>query len=696
DARISNIYGPTEATVYVTAWFDDGNAEGHAPIGAPLANTRAYVLDGALRPVPPGVPGELYLAGDGLARGYLNRPGLSAERFVACPFGKPGERMYRTGDLVRWRRSSSQGAPGGASSQGRDPGQLEYLGRLDHQVKVRGFRIEPGEIEAALSAHPAVTQSVVVAREDDAGDTVLVAYVVADGVDPAELKRSVAAVLPEYMVPAAVVVLDTMPLNPNGKLDRAALPEPDLSPAAGGGRGPRDAREEILCAAFAEVLGVERVGVDDNFFDLGGDSLKATRVVSRVRAALNADLGIRALFEAPTVAALAGLLGGGDEDAGQKDARPKLVPAERPELIPVSYAQRRLWFIHDLEGPSATYHIPIPLRLTGALDLDAVRAAMRDMMGRHESLRTVFVEVEGEPYQRILGLDEIRPEPEIRHCDAAGRDAAVFEAATRGFDLATEPPVRAHVFRLAEDDHLLLLVLHHIAGDGWSMEPLAADLITAYAARAAGEEPGWAPLPVQYADYAVWQREVLGDEDDPGSLAARQLAHWRAALEGLPEELSLPADRPRPARASYRGAQHPFTLPPGLHAKLAALGREHRASMFMVVQAALAGLFTRLGAGTDVPIGSPVAGRPDEALNDLVGVFVNTLVLRTDTSGDPSFAELLARVREPDLAAFAHQDVPIERLVEVHNPQRSMARHPLFQVMISMQNDPSARVELPG
>src|SRR5690606_5223943 len=336
------------------------------------------------------------------------------------------------------------------------------------------------------------------------------------------------------------------------------------------------------------------------------------------------------------------------------------------------------------------------LRLTGALDLDAVRAAMRDMMGRHESLRTVFVEVEGEPYQRILGLDEIRPEPEIRDCDAAGLDAAVFEAATRGFDLATEPPVRAHVFRLAEDDHLLLLVLHHIAGDGWSMEPLAADLITAYAARAAGEEPGWAPLPVQYADYAVWQREVLGDEDDPGSLAARQLAHWRAALEGLPEELSLPADRPRPARASYRGAQHPFTLPPGLHAKLAALGREHRASMFMVVQAALAGLFTRLGAGTDVPIGSPVAGRPDEALNDLVGVFVNTLVLRTDTSGDPSFAELLARVREPDLAAFAHQDVPIERLVEVHNPQRSMARHPLFQVMISMQNDPSARVELPG
>ncbi|TDC71919.1 amino acid adenylation domain-containing protein [Actinomadura sp. GC306] len=690
DARISNIYGPTEATVYATAWYDDGNAGGHAPIGAPIANTRAYVLDAALEPVPAGVPGELYLAGDGLARGYLNRPELSADRFVACPFGKPGERMYRTGDLVRWRQSSSRGAWGVAPSQGHGAGQIEYLGRLDHQVKVRGFRIELGEIETALSAHPAVTQSVVVAREDAAGDTVLVGYAVADGAGPAELKRSLAAVLPEYMVPSAVVVLDAMPLNPNGKLDRAALPEPDLAPAAEG-RAPRDAREEVLCAAFAEVLGVERVGIDDNFFDLGGDSLKATRVVSRARSALKADLGVRALFEAPTVAALAELLAGTGADA-----RPELVPVERDGLVPVSYAQRRLWFIHDLEGPSATYHIPIPLRLTGDFDLAAVRAAMRDVMARHEALRTVFTEVEGEPYQRVLGPDEITLEPEIADCDPAGLEAAVFAAATRGFDLAAEPPVRAHVFRIADGEHLLLLVLHHIAGDGWSMEPLAADLITAYAARAAGAEPAWAPLPVQYADYSVWQRDLLGDENDPGSLAARQFAYWREALAGLPEELGLPADRPRPARATYRGAQHAFALPPELHAELAALGREHRASMFMVLQAALAGLFTRLGAGTDVPIGSPVAGRQDEALNDLVGVFVNMLVLRTDTSGDPSFAELLGRVRDTDLAAFAHQDVPFERLVEVLNPARSMSRHPLFQVMISMQNDPSARVELPG
>ncbi|NKZ06031.1 non-ribosomal peptide synthetase [Actinomadura latina] len=678
-ARISNIYGPTEATVYATAWSDDGNTAGHAPIGGPIANTRAYVLDAALKPVAAGVPGELYLAGDGLARGYLHRPELTADRFVACPYGGPGERMYRTGDLVRWN----------------EHGQIEYLGRLDHQVKVRGFRIELGEIETALSAHPAVTQSVVVARRDGAGDTVLVAYAVSEGVDTAELKRSVAAVLPEYMVPAAIVVLDEMPLNPNGKLDRAALPAPDFA-ASAGGRAPRDAREETLCAVFAEVLGVERVGIDDNFFDLGGDSLKATRVVARARAALNAELAVRALFEAPTVAALAASIRDTEEEA-----RPKLVPAERPGLVPLSYAQRRLWFIQDFEGleageAAATYHIPIPLRLTGSLDLAAVRDAMHDMMARHEALRTVFVQVEGEPYQRVLAPGEFGAEPEITSCGPDGLQDAVFEAATRGFDLAAEPPVRAHVFRVAADDHLLLLVMHHIAGDGWSMEPLATDLITAYAARAAGEEPQWAPLPVQYADYAIWQREVLGDEADPGSVISRQLAYWREALAGLPEELALPADRPRPARATYRGAQHPFTLPPGLHAALTALGRDHRASLFMVLQAALAGLFTRLGAGTDVPIGSPVANRGDEAVHDLVGVFVNTLVLRTDTAGDPTFAELLGRVRAADLAAFANQDVPFERLVEVLNPQRSMARHPLFQAMISIQNNPSARVELPG
>ncbi|MBG6090821.1 non-ribosomal peptide synthetase [Actinomadura viridis] len=680
-ARISNIYGPTEATVYVTAWFDDGNAAGHAPIGRPLDNTRAYVLDAALRPVPVGVPGELYIAGDGLARGYLRRPGLSAERFVACPFGGPGERMYRTGDLVRWDRS----------------GRLEYLGRLDHQVKVRGFRIEPGEIESALAGHPAVAQSVVVARRDAAGDTVLAGYAVPAKVpgtpapDAGELRSFLAERLPDHMVPAAVVVLEEMPLNPNGKLDRAALPVPDLATAATG-REPRNEREETLCAIFAEVLGTGRVGIDDDFFALGGDSLKATRVVARARAALNADLAVRALFEAPTVARLAEHAAAAGADPG----RPALVPAVRPDPLPLSYAQERLWFLDRLEGPTAVYNMPFLLRITGDLDHAAMRAALRDVVARHESLRTVFPHDDGEPYQRILGPDEAEPGLSIGEVAAGDPRDAVFADATRGFDLTSDLPVRAHLYRTAPGEHLLLLVLHHIAGDGWSMAPLATDLIDAYLARRAGTAPTRPPLAVQYADYAIWQRGLLGDENDPESLAARQLAHWKDALAGLPEELDLPADRPRPAHASYRGGQVPFEIGADLHGRLAALAREHQVSLFMVLRAALASLFTRLGAGTDIPIGSPVAGRTDQRLDDLVGVFVNTLVLRTDTSGDPTFAELLARVRETDLAAHAHQDVPFERLVEALNPARSLARHPLFQVMLTLQNNPRPTMEPPG
>ncbi|WP_433462462.1 amino acid adenylation domain-containing protein [Spirillospora sp. CA-128828] len=671
DTRISNIYGPTEATIFVTGWNDDGNAEGHAPIGRPMANTRAYVLDDRLKPVPVGVPGELYVAGDGLARGYLRRPALSADRFVACPFGGPGERMYRTGDLVRWNRA----------------GHIEYLGRLDDQVKVRGFRIEPGEIEAALSAHPAVTQSVVVARRDAAGDTVLAGYVVGR-VDPAGLRAFVAGTLPDYMVPSAIVVLDAMPLTPNGKLDRAALPEPDF--AAGlTGRGPRDAREEILCGIFAGVLGLERVGVDDGFFDHGGDSLKATRVVGRARAALNVELPVRALFETPTVAGLAEYIASAAE-AG----RPALKAMERPAPLPVSYAQERLWFLNRLEGTTATYNMPIPLRLTGAIDHDAMRDALRDVVARHESLRTLFGDADGAPHQIVLAPGEA--DPRLTITEPADLRGALFMDATRGFDLANELPVRAHLYRLDEDEHLLLIVLHHIAGDGWSMAPLARDVISAYVARRDGDAPAWAPLAVQYADYALWHRELLGDEDDPGSLAARQLAYWKDALAGLPDQIRLPHDRPRPARASYRGGQVSFEVPADLADGLRTLARDHQVSVFMVLQAALAALLTRLGAGTDVPIGSPVAGRTDEALDDLVGVFVNTLVLRTDTSGDPSFAELFARVRETGLAAYAHQDVPFERLVEVLNPVRSLARHPLFQVMLTLQNNPEASVELPG
>ncbi|MDL4819442.1 non-ribosomal peptide synthetase [Actinomadura opuntiae] len=683
DARISNIYGPTETTVVVTGWFDDGNPAAVAPIGGPLANTRVYVLDARLRPVPVGVPGELYIAGTGLSRGYLRRPSLTADRFVACPFGGPGERMYRTGDLVRWIGD----------------GHLEYLGRLDHQVKVRGFRIELGEIEAALAAHPGVTQSVVVARRDAAGDTVLVGYVVgaAGGPpEPAALREFVGRTLPGYMVPSAIVVLDAMPLNPAGKLDRAALPEPDLA-APESARGPRDAREEILAGIFADVLGVDRVGVDDGFFDHGGDSLKATRVVARARAALNVELPVRALFETPTVAGLAERIAASATDA----RRPAVRPMERPDPLPVSHAQERLWFLNRLEGRTATYNMPIPLRLTGALDVEAMRAALRDVVARHESLRTVFGDADGEAVQIILDPADADPPLTVGDADPGDLFGTLFADATRGFDLASEPPVRAHLYRLGTgeagtDEHLLLLVLHHIAGDGWSLAPLARDVITAYLARSDGKAPEWAPLPVQYADYALWQRELLGSEDDPDGLAARQIAYWKDALVGLPDQIALPLDRPRPERASYRGGRAAFEVPADLHEGLRAVARGHQVSVFMVLQAALAALLTRLGAGTDVPIGSPIAGRTDQALDDLVGVFVNTLVLRTDTSGDPSFAELLARVREADLGAYAHQDVPFERLVEVLNPVRSLARHPLFQVMLTLQNNPEPSVELPG
>ncbi|MFI8546244.1 amino acid adenylation domain-containing protein [Spirillospora sp. NPDC077959] len=431
--------------------------------------------------------------------------------------------------------------------------------------------------------------------------------------------------------------------------------------------------------------------MDDGFFDLGGDSLTATRLVSRIRSALGVELPVRALFEAPTAAGLAERLA---DAAG--DVRPPLVRAERPGVVPLSYAQQRLWFLNRLEGASATFNMPVALRLDGALDFGALRDALADVVARHESLRTIFPDGSGTARQLVLDPAAARPRLDITETGEAALPTALAASVGQGFDLSVEPPLRARLFALGGDTHVLMLVLHHIAADGWSMAPLARDVILAYAARADGKAPQWAPLPVQYADYTLWQRELFGSEDDPGSLISKQIAYWKDALAGLPEELALPADRPRPPEATYRGATHTFELDAELHAGLLGLARESGASLFMVMQAAYAALLTRLGAGTDVPIGSPIAGRTDEALDDLVGMFVNMLVLRTDTSGDPSFRDLIGRVKETDLAAYGHQDLPFERLVEVLNPARSMARHPLFQVVLSFQNNPEARLELDG
>ncbi|WP_157106350.1 non-ribosomal peptide synthetase, partial [Nocardia sienata] len=691
-----NMYGITESTVHVTCLPLDRELASSASasvIGRGIAGLRVVVLDAFLRPVPPGVEGEMYVSGAQLTRGYLGRAGLTATRFVADPYGAAGERMYRTGDRARWQVD----------------GQLEYLGRSDFQVKVRGFRVELGEIESVLVLHPAVAQAVVITRDiaaaepdELASSRQLVGYVVLDtdtsidgesgDVDvAAELRGFAAERLPEYMVPAAVVVLDRLPLTVNGKLDRTALPAPDYS--GGAYRAPSTPTEEAVAAVFAEVLEVTRVGADDDFFDRGGDSLTATRLVSRIRSVLGVEVPIRVVFESPTVAGLAPRLW------EQGVVRAPLVVRERPQRLPLSYAQRRLWFIHRYEGASATYNIPLAVRLRGVLDVAALRAAIVDVVARHESLRTIFVEDEGVPFQQVLPVEAVPVDElvgEVVAVTESERAAAVAAVAGYRFDLSAQAPVRARILRCAAEEHVLVLVIHHIAGDGASIAPLARDVACAYAARSAGTEPGWTPLPVQYADYTLWQREWLGSEEDPDSVLAAQFGYWRQELDGAPEQLRLPTDRRRPAVASYRGAEVAFTLTPRVLVGAEQLARELGATVSMVLQSALAVLLHKLGAGDDIPIGGPIAGRTDEALTDLVGFFVNTWVLRVDTSQNPRFGEVVARVREKALAAYENQDAPFERLVELLNPTRSTAYQPLFQVMFALQNNPFPDVDFPG
>ncbi|WP_280448849.1 amino acid adenylation domain-containing protein, partial [Nocardia brasiliensis] len=691
-----NLYGPTEAAVSITSHLVTDADQLAVSIGAPEWNSRVYVLDTRLRPVPAGVSGELYLAGAQLARGYFGKPDLTADRFVADPFGAPGARMYRTGDLVAWNSS----------------GELDYRGRTDFQVKIRGFRIELGEIEAALLRQPTITAAAVLAHTDPSIGDRLVAYVVprAGQLDKRQLQSALAAELPSYMVPSVLIELAALPLNANGKLDRKALPEPTFEKAVF--RAPVTPIEQIVANTFADVLRIsdregaesKRLGLDDDFFAWGGNSLLATQVAARLGEALNTRVPVRLLFEASTVAALAVRV----EQHADAGGRKALTAGPRPEHIPLSLAQQRMWFLNRFDTQSAAYNVPIAVRLTGALDVAALRAAIADLVSRHEILRTIYPQTDSGPVQVILPPAQAVPRLEVRVVPPADIESAVVALTSTIFDVTTEVPMKVALFQIAgenagsaapdavEVEYVLAMVIHHISGDGSSVGPLTRDLMIAYAARSAGEAPNWAPLEVQYADYSIWQRELLGSEDDAESLAAKQVSYWRDALAELPDQLDLPSDRPRPAVQSFAGGKVELRVDAETHQALIELARTEGATLFMVVHTALAVLLARLSGTDDIAIGTPMAGRGEAALDDLIGMFVNTLVFRSRIDAGEPFTELLARQRETDIQAFANADVPFERLVEVLNPVRSTARHPLFQVGLSFQNLAQSALELPG
>ncbi|MGW6970718.1 amino acid adenylation domain-containing protein [Streptomyces sp. NPDC054952] len=671
---ITNGYGPAESMGFTTTHTVEPTTEpptGTVPIGRPLINKHAYVLDVRLRPVPHGTTGELYLTGDGLAHGYLAQPATTASHFVPHPFGPPGSRLYRTGDQAHWDTA----------------GNLHYTGRTDTQIKIRGFRIEPTEIETVLTTHPLVNQATLVHADDRLTAYVTLTSGTRPAPSPGDLKAWLRERLPDHMVPARFAVLDRLPLTPNGKIDRRALPAVEALPAVGG-RAPRSELEEVVRTLVGEVLGSSvPLSMDDDFFDHGGHSLLAARLTNRIGATLGVTLTLRDVFRHPTPGALARRI----EDAGLRPTLPPLTRVEeRPGRLPLSFAQQRLWLVEALGGRGTSYNVPLAVRLEGRPDSDALREAFGDLVARHEPLRTRFASAEGHPYQVIDPLP-VTPDFEVRDVPVERLDAELLAAAGHCFDLTAEHPLRVTLLRTDGGDCALLVLLHHIATDGQSLGPLFADLSTAYAARLEGRAPDRDPLPVTYTDYALWQRAAL-----TGRPLHEQLAYWKTALAGLPEELALLHDHPAPATAGQRGGMVRVDFGSELHQSIVELARAERCTPFMVVQAALAATLTRSGAGTDIPIGSPVAGRSDEALSALVGFFVNTLVLRTDTSGDPEFRELLARVRGADLDAFAHQDAPFDLVLEAVNPARSLARHPLFQVCLALESGPSVVPKLPG
>jgi amino acid adenylation domain-containing protein len=686
EVEVYNLYGPTEATIDATFWRCDAVGDALTqPIGCPVANMQAYVLDRNRQLLPVGVAGELYLGGAGVGLGYLNRPELTAEKFIPNSFSHdPGTRLYRTGDLARF-------TPGG---------YLEYLGRVDHQVKIRGYRIELGEIEAALRQHPAIQEAVVLAREESAGDKRLVAYIINEPQLKSSLKELRSFMnerLPDYMVPQAFVLLDKLPLMPNGKVDRRALPAPEEleSAQAEGFTAPRTPAEEMVTGIWAEVLGVERVGVRDNFFELGGHSLLGTQIISRVREAFRVEVALRHLFESPTVAEFASCI----EAAlrRQQDAeQPPLVRVSRDQKLPLSFAQQRLWFIDQLEPQTALYNIPAAVRLSGQLDIPALEGTLSEIVRRHEVLRTTFTQAETRPIQVINAAMNIKlPVADLRGLTETEREAEVArlagDEARRPFDLSEGPLLRAGLLKLADDEHVALLTMHHIVSDGWSMGILVHEISALYEAFTQGQPSPLSELKIQYADFAAWQRQWLR-----GEALERQLSYWREQLKDAPPVLQLPTDRVRPSLRTYRGAREAIIFPAELSGQLKALSRREGATLFMTLLAAFQILLSRSTGQTDIVVGTDVANRNNREIEPLIGFFVNQLVLRTNLSGNPTFRELLARVRQVALEAYAHQDLPFEKLVEAVNPEREASVMPLFQTKLVLQNVPANTLEVSG
>ncbi len=681
--RVINGYGPTENTTFTCChpMADPNSLGATVPIGRPIANTTVYIVDQNLRAVPVGVVGELVSGGDGLARGYCNCPELTAERFIPNPFAtEPGGRLYRTGDLARYLAD----------------GSIEFVGRVDQQVKVRGFRVELDEIEFRLNQYPGVDQSVVVARSNGSTEKHLVAYIVGE-IRVDALRDYLVETLPEFMLPSHLVVVDELPLTPNGKVDRAALPEINGSEErkekrAEAGRTPL---EELLCGIFAEVLGLADVGREENFFELGGHSLSATRAVSRVRAVTGQGLALREFFEMPTAAALAARLERARVESGEREGEPALqARADRSRPAPLSSAQQRLWFIDQLEPGSPAYNIPLAVRLRGSLDVAALQKAFTELVRRQEVLRTSFPLHDGEPVQVIqpaadwsLPLLDLRGRPESEQ-ELAKVAAAEAE---QGFDLAQGPLLRTKLVQLDEREYVLLLVMHHIITDGWSLGVLIQELATHYESFAHGAESSLPELELQYADYSIWQRALLAEDK-----LTEQLRYWRQSLAGAPPLLELPLDRPRGAVLAYGGAAVNITLGAELNQDLKTLARRQGATLFMVLLAAFKTLLFRYTGQTDLVIGTPVAGRLRAELEPLIGLFVNTLALRTTLDAQESFKTLLTSVREAALGAYAHQELPFDTLVEHIQPDRSLSHHPIFQVMFILQNTPTHALSLPG